>query len=392
MSDQGEANPSLAELLSALESGNFSSIVPIVSLFADSDGDSSILTSLASSLISILRPGATLPLSSGVDLFITASLAYRAVFTILGPLFFRPEHRDFSNLATNLIAANFLSDPDHLSQILLFVASRAAQSDPQFYAYALAAVYSAVSSKSSSPAFPLAAPAFARLVDFEPDATSAPLSSVMRSAFLHLARMIRDGSFISFAFVHTLRFWSTLACRAQPTADAFVQIARRSLTHDKSLKANPFRLRVIRVLMDCGVWLPCLAPLARICAKAMHDRANSQAEFDWDIILVADKDVARSKEYQQRLFAVGFGDLSECVARLARRVAFPEMVAPVVRALAQIPENEAFEEQAADVKKLLARIQKNAKWVEEQREALAVDEAFDVTTVCELRGAAPLQK
>jgi hypothetical protein len=89
---------------------------------------------------------------------------------------------------------------------------------------------------------------------------------------------------------------------------------------------------------------------------------------------------------------VGFGHLGECVTRLARRVAFPEMVAPVVRALAQIPENRAFQEQAADVKKLLAMIQKNAKWVEEQREALAVDEAFDVTTVGELCGAAPLQK
>jgi hypothetical protein len=66
------------EVLSSLESGEFSSIIPFVSLFADSEG-SSILTSLASSLISILPPGSTLPLSSGA-LEVTVCLNKKEIF------------------------------------------------------------------------------------------------------------------------------------------------------------------------------------------------------------------------------------------------------------------------------------------------------------------------
>jgi hypothetical protein len=316
------------------------------------------------------------------------------VFSTLAPLFLRPDMHEFSHLAINLTSANFLSNPERLSRVLLFIASRVAQHDRTAYSYLIRTLASSLTVHAHSPSLLRGIAPFATVVDFEPAASAAALADAMRSALLHLARLLRGGpaQYCSFEFVHLLRLWAPLAFRAPRTADALTQIARRALTADRSLRLNPFRLRVVSVLHEHGADLPCVAPLARIVEKALHERADGDAPFDWEAVLVAERDVARSAAYQERLFDAASEGLALCMRALARRVAFPEIAAPVVRCLRAVADNPVAGERAAVAQRLLARIERTAAWVERQREAAAAADGFDVTETVEIAGEPPFDR
>jgi hypothetical protein len=216
----------------------------------------------------------------------------------------------------------------------------------------------------------------------------------MKTAFLHLAQLLRsDGNvFVTFAFINLLRFWANFAFRTLNHTDAFIQICWHSLHVDHSLKMNPFRLQIISVLMEHDVYLPCVAPLVKILEKSLHEQKDSSAEFEWDTLLIAERDVARNQQYQARLFDTALDRLGNCLASLSRRVSFPEIVAPVTRVLAAMIDNPVFVEKVSQLKRLQVMIQKNANWVIKERERIANVEGFDITTVGDLEGVSPMDK
>jgi hypothetical protein len=386
------APPTLPSLLSQITSGDLTAVADVVAIFADSGDDLSILTSLATAVLEAISPSAWLDSPLGLDLFITACLPHQEVFATLAPLFSRADMHEFSQLAINLISANFLSNPVHLSSVLLFVASRAAQYNSAIYDYVIPTLYSSISVHASSPDFVRGIGPFARVVDFEPSATRAPLIATMRTAFCRLAAVLRSGQHCNFAFVHLLRFWAEFAFRDPRTADAFAQIARHSLTVDSSLRLNPFRLRVISILHEHGADLPCVAPLARIAEKAIYERGDSSEPFEWGELIVADPKVARNREYQERLFDAALEGLRGCLGQLARNIAFPEIAAVVVRSLGSVAENTAIGERAQTVKRFLVKIDKAVAWAEREREAIALKEGFNITEAGELQGESPFNK
>jgi hypothetical protein len=132
MSDQDEILD-LSQLLPALQSGDLSTILPILTVFSESEPDLSLLRQVAESVATYILPLEWSHDSTTYSIFITASLPFPEIFAILDPLFRRPDLREFSTLSVNIITANFLSSPDHLLRLLLYVTTRVVQYDPTFY-------------------------------------------------------------------------------------------------------------------------------------------------------------------------------------------------------------------------------------------------------------------
>ena len=373
----------LEQLVANLKGGDFSAIAPILEIYQEGGAGEDILGVIAQEIAEKMQPGKWQENESELGLFICAALPFKSVMKILGPVFARRELKDFSEKVVCTIAANFLSNPDVLTDDLLFVASRIVQHQNDYYSHVVRLLYSSLIANVETRDFVLAARNFEKIVDFEPEATENGLLASMKDAFDHLAKQIREGidHIATLRFVNLLRFWSRFATRNPLWSDAFQQICLQAVNSDRSLRINPFRLKVVEVMKEAGYILPCIAPLAKILEKSLQERDDSKTEFDWDMLMVADKQIARSKEYQTRLFATSLDMLESCLCSLSNDIAFPEIAAPVSRALAAMEQNEAFAEKAQELSRLNTRINQNILWVAKQRRVAAEVEGFNIADV-----------
>ena len=373
----------LEQLVANLKGGDFSTITPILEIYQEGGAGEDILAVIATEIAEKMQPGKWQENESEFGLFICAALPFKNVMKILGPVFARRELKDFSEKVVCTISANFLSNPDVLTDDLLFVASRIVQHQNDYYSHVVRLLYSSLITNVETRDFVLAARNFEKIVDFEPEATENGLLASMKDAFDLLAKDIREGidHIATLRFVNLLRFWSRFATRNPLWSDAFQQICLQAVNSDRSLRINPFRLKVVEVMKEAGYILPCIAPLAKILEKSLQEKDDSKAEFDWDMLMVADKQIARSKEYQTRLFATSLEMLESCLCSLSNDIAFPEIAAPVSRALAAMEQNEAFAEKAQELARLNTRINQNILWVAKQRRVAAEVEGFNIADI-----------
>lgn len=382
-SEEETARLPLDQLVARLKDGDFSSISQILEIYEEGGANDSILNDIASEIVSRIQPGKWQEHESDLGLFICAALPFKNVMKTLGPVFSRRDLKDFSEKVVCTISANFLSNPDVLADDLLFVASRVVQHQNDYYSHVVRLLYSSLIANVETRDFVFAARQFERVIDFEPEATEEGLLTSMRDAFLRLASQIREGidHIANLEFVNCLRFWSRFAIRNPSWSDAFQQICLQAVNSDRSLRINPFRLKVIEVMKEAGYLLPCIAPLAKILEKSMQEKCDSEKEFDWDVLMVADKQIARSKEYQTRLFSSAFEMLEGCLCSLSNDIAFPEIAAPVSRALTAMAQNEAFAEKAQVLERLNKRINQNSLWIAKQRRIAAEAEGFNIADI-----------
>ena len=128
--------------------------------------------------------------------------------------------------------------------------------------------------------------------------------------------------------------------------------------------------------------------------KSFQEKNDGKKEFDWDLLMIADKEIARNKEYQEKLFETSFEMLVSCLTELSNDIAFPEIAAPVSRALLGMAQNAAFSEKAQRLSRLEAKIGQNAAWVTKQRRLAAEAEGFDITDRknMKLEGKSPMSR
>ena len=347
-----------------------------------------------------------------LQLFFTLSYTRPEIFSILGPLYKKPEMLEFSNFVFEFVTSQVLEEPDIVSKDLLFIASRAVQASPKFYETAVRSLYSGILCHVNEPDFLLSQKTFSEFIDFEPDATYPSFQSVMKEGFGYLGKLLREGpsTYVSQNFLNLLSFWAPFAHRFPNYQIAYCQICMQAIRHDSSLRFNPFRLKILSILLSLDEFLLSISPLAHILEKSFTEKCiplvqNQQEQNDEEHeneelienseennisqILVGTKEIARTEEYQLFLFNSSLNMLKTCLDGLQNRIAFPEISAPIIMCLQKLLTNQLYEKKFKDIQSFLTLLQKKSSKVQSRRKELVkkVTEdgnEFDITSYMEL--------
>lgn len=372
----------IEELKHTLATGDLSVVDDIVSACAEEADLESVLEEIGHQIVKSIEPGKWREIPGELALFILAAIRYKSVVQILGPVFARRELGDFAGEVIDTVIANFTINPEYLVDVLLFITSRVAQYNPERYGFVVRSLWSNFVARTEEFDISTMAPYFLKIIDFEPEVTETALSDSMKDSFLHLARLIRDENkelMESLQFVRTLKFWSFIVNRDAAWSEAFLQVCLHALNADRSLRVNPFRLKIIDSMITAGHYLQCVAPLAKILEKSLQEKGDSGQEFDWDTLLVANKEIARNKQYQTQLFETTFDMLVHCLTELANDIIFPEIAVPVMRVLSTIAEESLFQDYAGQIRSVITKLKKNMDWITAKRRAMASVDGFDIT-------------
>lgn len=351
--------------------------------------DTKYLTLISESFVNFARPLELSNYKSSLNLFAQASVEDNASIQILAPIFARPDMLEFTKYYFSSVSSLILQQSDRIIDILLYISSRAAQNSPQFYPWAVRSLFSSIATNLELVNFGDLSTPFAKFIDFQPEATTEPLQQIMIERFkfmlmnLEKKNIDQSSNYANFTFLNSLKFFQPFAFRYEQYKSAFLILAFKSLNEDQSLKLNPFRIKVIQMLIDAEFYLECVAPLAKILSKSLQEKKDEGTEFDWDQLIVADKEIARNSNYQETLFNKSFDMLNLCLENLKNRISYPEIVAPVVRTITNIVDTPNFKPKQSILNQFIKNVKKNSKRVENAREKLA-SETFNITEQLEI--------
>ncbi|OHT15549.1 hypothetical protein TRFO_02894 [Tritrichomonas foetus] len=375
---EGETQPiTLEQAIKQLEEGDLNVIDVILAAHLEEKEDNKYLKLLATNLVNHIKPVEWNKYRSNLSLFAQASVEDYDTIKILGNLFERSDLLEFTKMFFEETCKIFTSYPERIINILLFISSRAVQNSNQFYSWAVPALFSAISTNLVIVNFVDLEPYFEKFIDFEPEATTAPLQSVLTTQFNHLLdnlekRNINNScNYANYSFLNLMKFLQPLAFRFENFKTAYLILATRSIREDQSLTINPFRVKILQILMDAEHYLECVAPLAKIFSKSLQEKKNNEGTFDWDQLIVADKSTARNEGYQELLFAKSFEMLKLCLQKLKNRITFPEIIAPVVRTIKNMIESPIYKQKEQVLRNYLKELDKNSKRVAAAREKTA---------------------
>ncbi|KAH0791926.1 Noc2-domain-containing protein [Histomonas meleagridis] len=380
------------EELSKLEKGDFDAIPNLLQVFIENNNED-LLIEIGINITKNAKPGMWLSQGQGIVMFVQAAFFSKKAIATLAPIFEQISLLEYTQHIFTTVTKAMISNPDQAVQILLFISSRAVQHTPTFYTYAIGTIVATTSVDAENPLFPATSQAFKYFVDFEPEATIGPLEKSMTDVIHFLASQNRE-NFTVFAtprYVNTMKFWSPFMFQYTNYANAFVDVALHVIHVDSSLKLNPFRLQILRILIENRQYLPCVAPLAKILGKSLQEKNTSEIDFDWDNLLVANKEIARTVKYQENLFHTSLELLDICLTELGNKVAFPEIVAPVNRVIKNMRENPVYQSKEREINKFAKKIERNSRWITEQREKEANQTEFNIRETSIIEGKAPIQ-
>ena len=383
------------------------------------------LDELAKNYVSTLKSIQWEEKEEELKLFFELSYVKPEIFSVLGPLYEKLEMLEFSNFVFQFIASKVLDEPEIVYKDLLFIASRTVQSSPKFYENAVQFFYSAILCHVSDPNFLLAQKPFSDFIDFEPDATYASFQTVMKSSFSYLGKLLREGpnKYVSTEFLNLLFFWAPFASRFPNYQIAFCQICMQAIRLDSSLKYNPFRLKVLSILLTLQEFLPSISPLTHIIEKAFTEKCvplqaentndstieeqtqeqtedqpeieknseeqNNNFSKDFSQVLIGNKDIARTEEYQIYLFDTSLEMLGECINGLCNRIAFPEISAPIIMCFQKLLTNQLYKKKINEIQSFLDILLEKSSWVQSQRKLLVKiasesEKDFDISSTIEV--------
>lgn len=332
---------------------------------------------LANSLVKYALPDEWGKYKSSLKIFAQASIEDNEAIRILSPLFERANMQEFTKFYFESVLAFLLKYPDRIISVLLFISSRAVQNSSSFYTYAVRTLFAHISLNLNLVYFSDLSKYFAEFIDFEPDATTVPLQELMAEQFkdlltkLETVNIDQSSNYADIIFLNLMKFFQPFAFRFPQFKHAFLILANRALNEDQSLKLNPFRIKIMQILIESGYHLECLGQLTKILSKSLQEKRSEGESVDWDQIIVADKEIARNANYQDLLFSKSYQMLKQCLDKLKNRIAYPEIVAPVVRALKTMTTSPIFKSRTKELKDLLNLIVQNSKRIEIAREKVA---------------------
>lgn len=348
--------------------------------------DNKYLLLISNALVKFAKPVEWKSFESSLNLFAQATIENNQSIEILSPIFQRADMLEFTKSYFMSVSNFWLTkNPDRTVSILLYVSSRAAQNSPQFYTWAVRALFSIIATNLELVHFADLSSSFSQFIDFQPEATTEPLQQLMAERFKFMFQSLEDRNvdqttnYANEKFLNLLKFFQPFAFKYDQYKSAFIILAFRSIYEEPSLKINPFRLKVIQILMDTGHYLECVAQLTKILSKSLQEKKSESVVFDWEKLIIADKEIARSSNYQDMLFDKSFDMLKTCLEQLKKRIAYPEIVAPVIRTIKTTIESPIFQSKQSVLKKFINEIERNVKLVEQKRQAIATAENFNIT-------------
>lgn len=347
--------------------------------------DSEYLYTIGNSLVKFAKPLQWKKYESSLQIFAQASTEDNKSIQILSSIFEREDMLEFTKSYFMSVSKLFINQPDRIINILLYISSRAAQNSPQFYRFAVKALYSSIVTHLELVNFGDLSSPFSTFIDFQPEATTEPLQEIMTETFRKLHTSLekknvdQTSNYANVTFLNLLIFFQPFAFRYDQYKSAFLILAIKSLHEDQSLKINPFRIKIIQMLINTDHYLECVAPLTKILSKSLQEKKSQEGDFDWDQLITAEKEIARNSRYQDILFEKSFDMLNFCLENLKDRICYPEIIAPVVRTIKTIIDSPIFKEKQSILNQFIKDIKKNSKKVELAREKLASEPNFDIT-------------
>ena len=368
---------SIEEMIKKINEGDLSMIDGILDVHLNQENDNKYLKIIANAFCKFIKPVEWSEYQSSIDLFAEAVTEDNESLKILSELFLRSDLLEFTKFFFSSISKIIINQPERIVNILLFIASRAAQNSPQFYAYAVPALFSSIAVHLDRVNFQDFLPAFTTFIDFEPNATTQPLQELMIEKFTFLYNKFeqRNVNQLSFyatdTFLNLMKFFQPFAFRYEKFKQAYLILAVKSINEDPSLTINPFRIKILEILINAEHYLQCVAPLTKILTKALQEKRHKGNDFDWDKLLIADKEIARLAAYQDLLFDKSMSLLKLCLSKLSNHIAYPEIVAPVVRACKLVVDDTIFQPKQKELRAFIKEIEKQSKLINEKREKLA---------------------
>ena len=381
--------------LSNLESGDFESMTPLIQqIIYSGSNEESLLIKIGDLIAKHSKPGQWIIQGQSIAMFVQAAFFNLKAIATLSPIFEQKSMMEFTQHIFTIVVKAMVDNPDTAVKILLFISSRAVQHTPSFYSYAVGVIVSTTSIQAESNLFIEMVPAFEKFIDFEPEATIEPLEQAMYDTIQWLAKQNRENyeMFANYKYLNTMRFWSKIIFRYDNYKNALINVAVNAIHVDQSLKLNPFRLKVIEILIDNGEYLPCVALLSKILGKSFQEKSDGEEDFDWDRLLIATKELARTQKYQENLFNTTLKLLDRCIVSMANKVCFPEIVAPVNRILNNMLENQLYKPKENILVKFAKKIERKSKLISNQREKEARVKGFDIRNKSTVEGRSPISK
>jgi len=367
--------------LNKLRECDYNSISPLVQI--SMNGENELLNEMAKVISENLTPTNWIDFGDDFMIFFLASFEFNQVFNSFSSIFERIDMVDFSSFVFDVITKNIGSNVKRTKDLVLFIVSRAGLNNSEFFGWGIKSLYSKIVMHMNSPNFASISSIFYSLTDFNESLTAVAVQELMKESLLQLAKRIRDGESerVNILFLNSIKFWAHYAFQYQNFEIAFITLCIHSIRCDLSLKLNPYRLHILEVLIMNGQYIHCISPLIRILTKSFSSKTSEEIGFDFDTIIVADKSIARTKKYQTCLFEKSIHLIKACLNGLKNRIAFPEIVAPLLKALTVMLADSLFEDKKKDLNNLKLLIQNNTKWVQIEREKEVTKGSFRIAEV-----------
>ena len=386
----------------SLKNGDFSKVTDII---IESKDNTEPLITAAKIIAEKINPTNWKENSEQImDLFI-AGFEENSIFKAFDTVFEKVDMLDFSRNVIDTISSAelFSSFPARVIDISLYVTSRVIQNSPKRneYEYTLGVLNSTLLAFIDKKEFPAMEEEFVRFCKFQPALSNFKIFQTIKDQMINMSNQIsisnqtRDGveKIGRLDFYNKCHLWSNFVFENESFAQAFVQFVVHSMRADRSLKLNPLRLKLSKLLIDHGEFLAPISELAKLLTKSISMKREGDAEFDFDELIVSTKEIGRTEKYQEELFDRGMALLRQALFGLKNRLAFPEISAPVVKAFEMMLANEAFKHRNDEIQQFIQDIKENSTWIEKRREAMVEKTTgFNITQVLNIDGDAPFEE
>ena len=375
----------------ALKNGDFNQIKDIIIASKENDD---ILLSAAKIIADIINVSNWKDFSDEIMALFLAGFENNEIFKAFDSIFEKTEMLDFSrNVIDAISSAELFSNfPARSIDIALYVTSRVAQKSPLEYEYAIGVFFSTLLAFVDKKEFSSMEEEFVRFCNYETALSSFKVFQILREQMISMSTQLRDGleRIGRLEFYNKCHLWSNFVFENEGFAMSFVQFIVHSMRVDKSLKLNPLRLKLSKLLIDHGEFLAPISSLAKLLSKSLSNKREGDADFDFDDLIVSTKEIGRTEKYQEELFDRGMHLLRQCLFGLKNRIAFPEISAPVVKTFELMLANDAFKHREDEISEFIQDIKTNSQWIEKRREQMAEKtQGFNITEVLTIEGKAP---
>lgn len=381
----------LNEAFEDCKKGDFS-VIPLI-VGASIDGKPELLEKLAEIIASTVNPNNFSEYEKEIEGFILAGFDNNKIFKPFAEIFKRKDLSSFSQLFAEIIAGYILKHSQRVIDLELFICSHAAQNDPTFYDYVIHLLYAQLIRNIEQDNFHEIEEAFVRFIDFDPQITMFKVLSLMKASFIELTNVFSedaDEKIGNRSFFNRIHLWSNFAFRAEGFTEAYITIIVHAL-RTKSLKLNPLRLKLIKILVDHDEFLAPLSSIARVLSKSRSTKTAEDADFDFENLYISSKEIGRTEKYQNEIYNRSISLLKKCMFGLRKRVAFPEIAAPIVRSIEMMLTEEQYKPHAQQLNQLKDAIKENATWIEKTRMKVVQTTEFNIIENIELEGNAPFK-